>query len=247
MKDRESSSAAASVLILLLILFGGYSPQGFAGSAFGGFLAITGTLMLSVSLLYSAVKRIDLVKKIVVRHIRMGTILTWHIHAGFMGTVLVLIHTGHKFNSVLAASLTGLTLAVVFSGVIGRYLQRQIGDDVRDKRKLLNHLYEEYDSVSTRDNLAADYNAQVNPNKAIGSLSVTADTRTDTTSMRAVVSVVELVSSIADVESAITARETLKQWFTIWYRVHLTLAIGMYLLLVFHVWSGIHFGLRWVQ
>jgi hypothetical protein len=136
------------------------------------------------------------------------------------------MHTGHKFNGVLAASLTGLTLAVVFSGVIGRYLQRQIGDDVRDKRKLLSHLYQEYDSVSP---------------------SATADTHAGTTSMRALVSVVELVSSIADVESAITAREALKRWFTIWHRVHMTLAIGMYLLLVFHVWSGIHFGLRWVQ
>ena len=247
MKDREPAIAAATIFSLLLIWLVGYSPQGFAGSAYGGFLAITGTLLLSVSLLYSAVKRITFVKTMMVRHIRMGTILTGHIYAGYLGTILILLHTGHKFNSVLAASLTAFLLAVVFSGVIGRYLQRQIGDDVRGKRKLLNHLYEEYDSVSARTSLTTNHKAQLNSNKAICSPSAAVDAHTKTTGAREVVSVVELVSSIADVESAITARETLKQWFTIWLRVHITLAIGMYLLLVFHVWSGIHFGLRWVQ
>jgi hypothetical protein len=146
---------------------------------------------------------------------------------------------------VLAASLTAFTLIVVFSGVIGRYLQRQIGDDVRGKRKLLNQLYEEYDSVSARSHLATEYHGQVNPpGKRIPSIGIDR-TSSNSIGTSVLVNVVNLVSSIADVESAITARETLKQWFTIWYRVHITLIIGMYLLLILHIWSGIHFGLRW--
>ena len=238
MRDREPKIAAATIFILLLVwIGGGIDPShDFAGSAVGGILALAGTFLLLTPLLFLVIKRIDFVKTIVVRHIPMRTILIWHIYAGFVGTVLVLLHTGHKFSSVLAASLTVLTLAVVFSGVIGRYLQRQIGDDVRSKRKLLNQLYEEYESVSTRSNMAAEYNGQ--------------DFNTDriapnTIGTYLVVNIVNLVSSIADVESAITSRETLKQWFTIWYRAHIILIIGMFLLLILHIWSGIYFGLRW--
>ncbi len=59
------------------------------------------------------------------------------------------------------------------------------------------------------------------------------------------VAVARLVGSIADVESAIKARETLKRWFSRWLRLHIVLAAGLYLLLVLHIWAGIHFGLRW--
>jgi hypothetical protein len=238
MSEREPIIAAATIFLLLLVWIGGIiaPSHDFAGSALGGVLAITGTFLLLTPLSFIAIKRIEIAKAVVVRHIPMRTMLIWHIYAGFLGTILILLHTGHKFSSVLAASLTAFTLLAVFSGVIGRYLQRQIGDDVRGKRKLLNQLYEQYDSVSVRGDLATEFQGQVNPPDRTSRITIGTNT---------VVNVVNLVSSIADVESAITARETLKQWFTIWYRAHITLIIGMYLLLILHVWSGIHFGLRW--
>ncbi len=238
MNEREPLIAAATIYLLLLVWIGGFlaPSHDFAGSALGGALALTGTFLLLMPLTFVAIKRIDIVKTVVVRHIPMRTILIWHIYAGFLGTILILLHTGHKFSSVLAASLTAFTLLAVFSGVIGRYLQRQIGDDVRSKRKLLNQLYEEYDSVSARSNMATEYNGQdFNIDR----------TAPNTIGTYLVVNIVNLVSSIADVESAITSRETLKQWFTIWHRAHITLMIGMFLLLILHIWSGIHFGLRW--
>jgi hypothetical protein len=247
MRDREPIIAAATIFILLLVWIGGIiaPSHDFAGSALGGVLAVTGTFLLLMPLSFVAIKRIEFVKTVVVRHIPMRTILIWHIYAGFLGTILILLHTGHKFSSVLAASLTACTLIAVFSGVIGRYLQRQIGDDVRGKRKLLNQLYEEYDSVSARSNLETGFHGQDNPPEKRMPSFVIDRTSPITIGTNTVVNVVNLVSSIADVESAITARETLKQWFTIWYRVHITLVIGMYLLLILHIWSGIHFGLRW--
>ncbi len=247
MRDREPIIAAATIFILLLVWFEGIIEPSheFAGSALGGVLAITGTFLMLTPLLFPVIKRIDSIKTMVVRHIPMRMILIWHIYAGFLGTILVLLHTGHKFNGVLAASLTAFTLLAVFSGVIGRYLQRQIGDDVRDKRKLLNQLYEQYDSVSARSNLTPEFPGQFSPPENRATSLVGDRTSPITIGAITVANVVRLVSSIADVESAITARETLKQWFTIWYRAHITLIIGMYLLLTLHIWSGVHFGLRW--
>ena len=59
------------------------------------------------------------------------------------------------------------------------------------------------------------------------------------------VAVARLVGAIADVESAIEARETIKRWFLRWLRFHIVLATALYLLLALHIWAGIHFGLRW--
>ncbi len=59
------------------------------------------------------------------------------------------------------------------------------------------------------------------------------------------VAVARLVGSIADVESAIEGRETLKRWFSRWLHLHIVLAAALYVLLGLHVWAGIHFGLRW--
>jgi hypothetical protein len=249
MSDREPIIAAATIFILLLVWIGGMiePSHGFAGSAMGGIFAVTGTFLLLMPLSFAAIKRIDIVKKAVVRHISMKTILIWHIYAGFLGTILILLHTGHKFGGVLATTLTALTLGVLFSGVIGRYLQRQIGDDVRDKRKLLNQLYEEYDNVSARGNSATKFHEQLNPPENQASSFVTDRSSPFAIGTISLVNIVNLVSSIADVESAITSRETLKQWFTIWFRAHVALIIGMYLLLILHIWSGIHFGLRWLQ
>ncbi len=59
------------------------------------------------------------------------------------------------------------------------------------------------------------------------------------------IAVARLVGSIADVESDIKVRETFQRWFSRWLRLHIVLAAALYLLLVLHIWAGIHFGLRW--
>ncbi len=109
---------------------------------------MSGALLMLGGLVYSVIKRIKPIKAAVTRHVSMRTLRAWHVYTALLGSLLVLLHTGHKFESVLGISLTALTLSVVFSGFVGRYLLRQIGDDVRDKRGLLSRLYEAYDAGS---------------------------------------------------------------------------------------------------
>jgi hypothetical protein len=89
------------------------SPGGLFGHALGivGFL-----LMLSTEMLYSLRKR--------VRAFAFGQTSTWlqvHIFTGIVGSYLVLLHTGGKFGG-LAGVLTLLTVIVVASGFVGRYI-----------------------------------------------------------------------------------------------------------------------------
>ncbi len=251
MGEREPLVATALVLLILVVWWGGVfhvSPR-FAGSALGGALGVSGAFLMLGPLVYLVIKRIKPIKAAVTRHVSMRTLLAWHIYAGLLGSLLVLLHTGHKFESVLGISLTALTLIVVFSGFVGRYLLRQIGDDVRRKRGLLSRLYEAYDAAAERLTIEPERRSLIHPLRsglvrAFLTESSAADT-TDAMDVASPVAVARLVGSIADVESAIQARETFKRWFSRWLRLHIVLATALYLLLCLHVWAGIHFGLRW--
>ncbi len=251
MGEREPIVATALIMIILVAWSGGafhVSPH-FAGSALGGALGVSGALLMLGPLVYLVIKRVKGIKAAVTRRISMRTLLVWHIYAGLIGSLLVLLHTGHKFESVLGTSLTALTLIVVFSGFVGRYLLRQIGDDVRRKRGLLGRLYEVYDAASERLTLEPERRSLIhNLRHAFFREFFTASAATDapeTMDVGSPVAVARLVGAIADVESAIEMRETLKRWFSRWLRLHIVLATSLYLLLALHIWASIHFGLRW--
>ncbi len=252
MSEREPLVATALIMIILVVWWGGGAFHGsprFAGSPLGGALGVSGALLMLGPLVYSVIKRVKPIKAAVTRHVSMRTLLAWHIYAGLLGSLLVLLHTGHKFESVLGISLTALTLIVVFSGFVGRYLLRQIRDDVRRKRGLLSRLYEAYDAASERLTMEPERRGLIHPlRSALVRAFLTESTATDAAGAMDVaspVAVARLVGSIADVESAIEVRETFKRWFSRWLRLHIVLAAALYLLLALHVWAGIHFGLRW--
>ena len=251
MSEREPLVATALVMLILVVWAGAFfhvSPR-FAGSPLGGALGVSGALLMLGPFVYSVIKRVKPIKAVVTRHVSMRTLLAWHIYTALLGSLLVLLHTGHKFESVLGNLLTALTLIVVFSGYVGRYLLRQIGDDVRRKRGLLGRLYEACDAALERLTLDPERRTLIRPlRSALLRAFLTEPAATDTSGAMDVaspVAVARLVGAIADVESAIEARETFKRWFSRWLRLHIALAAGLYLLLGLHVWAGIHLGLRW--
>jgi len=249
--EREPLVATTLVIIIFVVWGTGafhVAPR-FAGSPLGGALGVSAALLMLGLLVYLVIKRVKSFKTAVTRHVSMRTLMVWHIYAGLLGCLLGLLHTGHKFESVLGTSLIALMLLVVFSGFVGNYLLRRIGDDVRSKRGLLSRLYEAYDAASERLTMEPERRGLIHPlRSALLRAFITESPAPDAPDVMDVgspVAVARLVGSIADVESAIEARETLKRSFSRWLRLHIVLATAMYLLLGLHVWSGIHFGLRW--
>ncbi len=88
-------------------------------------------LMLMTETLYSFRKRS--------RKGRWGSMQSWlqfHIFTGLVGPYMVLLHTSWKFNG-LAGATTLLTIIIVISGFIGRYIYTRIPrslDGYRDYR-----------------------------------------------------------------------------------------------------------------
>lgn len=119
-RSYELWSALGSILAITLLYLWGVDRLGTAppaGDLFGHGLGIAGfLLMLMTETLYSLRKRSR-----AARWGRMSSWLRFHIFTGLVGPYMVLLHTSWKFNG-LAGIVTALMIAVVISGVVGRYI-----------------------------------------------------------------------------------------------------------------------------
>lgn len=251
MKERERL-VVSGLVVLLLILWLGFlvhrDPR-FAGSLWGGVLAVSGAGLMLVPLAYLIVKRVSPLKKLVTRWVPMRTLLNWHIYAGIVGPILIILHTGHKFVSPLGIALTAMTILVVLSGFAGRYLMNQFSQTISERRKELTQLELAYRETATELAMHPEQAAAVRPlsgfftRLAAGIFVASGESSPRT--MPASVRALRLAESIADVEYAVKTHETFKRWFAAWLKFHIVISFILYGLLALHVWAGIHFGLRW--
>jgi hypothetical protein len=160
--NRELWTSFAAVLaIALLYLFttamlGGIPP---ASEFFGHTLGIIGfLLMLMTETLYSLRKRS--------RRARWGRMSQWldfHIFTGIVGPFLVLLHSSWKFNG-LAGIVMLLTVIIVISGFIGRYIYTAVprtADGVEVEASLLEQQIREADA-ELQKRQAAEPGAAIN-------------------------------------------------------------------------------------
>lgn len=254
MQEREPIIVGGLVTILLLLWLGfplHQSPR-FAGSFWGGVLGISGASLMLVPLVYLIIKRIKPLKQAVTRRVSMRTLLAWHIYAGVLGPILVVIHTGHKFESPLGIALTALTLLVVLSGYVGRYLMSRISREIREKQAMLADLRHAYDTTMEQLRTCCAHHAErIRPYagffpRLLGGFFVTAP-HPGNTANSASIRAIHLADSIADVEYAIRTHETFKKAFGRWLKFHIAISLLLYGLLALHIYGAVYFGLRWSE
>lgn len=251
MKERERLVISGLVILLLLLWLGFlvHRDTRFAGSFWGGVLGLSGAVLMLLPLLYSVVKRVKWVQERVWRWVSMRTLLAWHIYAGILGPILALLHTGHKFNSTLGIALTAMMLLVVLSGFTGRYLMSYFSQELLEKRQTLHALKVAYDQTASELVRQPEQAALLGTfsgffSRALAGLFLPSPA-TGAGGMALPVRALRLAESMADLEYAIKTHETFKRWFGWWLKFHIVISVILYVLLALHVWSGIHFGLRW--
>ncbi len=245
MRDRERIIVTLLVLLMLTVWLGFLlhrSPR-FAGSLSGGVLGVSGTILMLVPLAaYSVVKRVQIIKRRVTGWTSMRTLLTVHIYLAIVGSILVLLHTGHKFDSPVGMALTAMVLLVVLSGFIGRYLMSHINRGFREKQQMLRGLQLGLEQMS--DDLALQTvehtSIRSTPDRPWNWLSWS-QTEDSVSSVSAV------AGGIADLEYSIAVHGWMKNRFQKWLRFHLVISGVLFFLLAIHVWSGVYYGLRWLQ
>lgn len=243
------------LLVLQLILWLGFlvhrSPR-FPGSLTGGVLAVTAALLMIVPpLLYSAVKRIQSFKEKITKKISLGTLLTWHIYTGIIGSILAILHTGHRFESNIGIWLTAMMMLTILSGFVGRYFLAYSSKELHEKKDTLNLLAYEYNKIigeiSQQPKSETAYAVSHGVvRRAMNSFFGTEDILINTESPLSV-RAVRLAESIADVEYAIKTHEVAKRRTSNWLIVHIATSCAFYLLLIIHIWSAIYYGLNWFK
>ena len=247
MKERERVVVTGVVGVLLLAWLGFLvhrSPR-FPGSAAGATFGIAGAALMLIPMAYPIVKRIPFLQARITPHASMPSVLAVHVYTGIVGPMLALIHTGHKFDSVLGITLTAVMLLVVVSGFTGRYLLRYASSEIADKLVMLQTARGDLDSAW---GLLEKSPAEVRglpraPVLAAGLASLGFELDAG----GPVGQVTRTAESVADLEYAIRTHELFKRWCRRWLMLHIVLSVMLYGLLALHIGAGIYFGLRWLR
>jgi hypothetical protein len=116
-------------------------PAGLWGHGLG----VIGTAMILLLFLYSARKREIL-------GLRWGPMNRWlslHIFCGIMGPLLVTLHTAMKFHGIVSISYFSM-MAVMLSGIFGRYIYIQIPRDASGHAMSLSEIRRREEELAGR-------------------------------------------------------------------------------------------------
>lgn len=248
---KQERTTIGALLLLQLVLWLGFvvhrSPR-FPGSVTGITLGVAAALlMVAPSLFYAAVKRRPLVRTWLTKHMSVGVLLQWHVYTGIVGSILAVLHTGHRFGSTLGIWLTALMLLTVFSGFVGRYFLAYSSQELHEKQDMLNLLSYEYNQLVSRISKQPDEAVKYAAphlffrralSREAGAANVDAPDKVPL-SMHAL----QLADAIADLEYAIKTHELAKRRTKNWLWTHIVTSVAFYLLLLLHIWAAFYYSL----
>ena len=247
MKEREGIIVSGTVSVLLLAWLGFllHSSPRFPGSGAGALFGIAAAVLMLVPLAYPIAKRIPFLRAQITKRISMQSLLTIHVYSGILGALLAIIHTGHKFHSLLGTALTAVMLMVVVSGFAVRYLLKFVSQEIKDKLILLQTARGDLDHAwGVLEKSPAEMRGlPQTPIFAAGLASFGFEFPSGGPASE----VTRTAEGVADLEYAIRTHELFKRWFRPSLKVHIVLSVALYLLLALHIGTGIHFGLRWLR
>lgn len=241
-----------------------FKPSGMYGHGLG----IVGTLLILIGVFsYIARKRY----KSLARLGRLKYWLEFHIFLCSVGPVMVLFHTAFKFGGIVSISFWSM-VAVVASGVIGRFIYIQIPRTIEGRELSLSEVQSLKSNVE--DILAGTYgldaahsgsileSIRVAPRASGGNLlsgminkyfedkktirRVKKILRDNHLPQTHVLQISRLIKREISLNNRIERLQTMQKLFKYWHVAHLPFAIIMLIIMVVHVAVTLAFGYRWI-
>ena len=228
-----------------------FKPSGIFGQGLG----VIGTAMMFFGVfIYIAHKRYNVLG----RWVRLKYLLEFHIFLCTLGPILILFHTTFKFGGIVSIAFWSM-VAVVLSGVAGRYIYLQIPRSIEGQAISLEVLQQKEDNLLNTINDLAVEDAQ-----SIQSILENHNTGGWFSGKGRVVSKVKKllrekgVSKVKIKEITRVAREEIslshkigrlefmQKMFNYWHVVHMPFAVIMLIIVVVHVIVAISFGYNWI-
>lgn len=234
-----------------------FKPSGL----FGHGLGIVGTLLILIGVFgYIAKKRY----KFLARLGRLKYWLEFHIFLCTLGPIMVLFHTAFKFGGIVSISFWSM-VAVVASGVIGRYIYVQIPHTEEGKEMSVEEvkaLKNEIDQLLSQNYHfdIAQFNGVLAGNGTAGNLGFLgryfADRKTISKVKKTLresnlprkesKEIIQLVKNELALNNRLGRLQTMKKLFQYWHVAHLPFAVIMLVIMVIHVGVTLAFGYKWI-
>lgn len=232
-------------------------PSGLIGQGLG----VVGTLLILIGVFgYQARKYLKALSKVwVLKHW-----LEFHIFLCTLGPILVLFHTSFKFGGIVSISFWSM-VAVVGSGVIGRFIYLQIPRTINGRELSLGEIKEIKAQVGTKisdetqGTLVSNALAGLNgASRGQGSILVQffRDWQYLQTLRRQLIeaglsrqktaNVLALVRLELSISRKLERLAVMQKMFKYWHVLHLPFAIIMLIIMVIHVGVSITLGYRWI-
>ncbi len=235
-------------------------PNGLIGHGLG----IIGSLLMLFGV------GIYMLRKRVKAFYRLGVLKHWlelHIFMCTLGPILVLFHTSFKFGGIVSISFWSM-VAVVLSGVIGRFIYVQIPRTIQGEELSLNQLRELTDKI--HDNMISNFqltseviNKIEEKNKVEYKLNFTIfikeflkgffiiyEVKNYLKKLNVSSKTIEEISKSIKQQFIINRKikylRTMQKYFRYWHIVHLPFAIIMLIIMIIHVIVSIVFGYTWI-
>lgn len=239
-------------------------PSGVLGHGFG----IIGSMMMLIGVAsYMLRKRIQ-------KMAHLGLLKYWlefHIFLCSLGPMLVLYHTAFKFGGLVAVSFWSM-VAVVLSGVIGRYIYLQIPHTIEGREMNLNEINQVKDELNKK--LVVDYQMDEDVlNEILQAVKKRPDRSGSTMLKRSIAKYIFEIKVLKEVKKILNQKHvsgknarqvirlikneislnrkidrliTMKNLFGYWHVAHLPFALLMLVIMIIHVVVTITFGAHWI-
>ena len=240
-KSRELLFAViAMILITLAYLLAqtlyGATPR--ASSLFGHGLGVVGfVLMLMTETLYSLRKRTRLA-----RWGQMSHWLEFHIFTGLVGPFMVMLHPGWQFKG-LAGVLSLLTVLIVISGVVGRYIYTAV-PRTADGIEIDLAVLEDQAAQLEAELLALEHSSETQPSEKSGlavflaslGLATRSPVQQKSRHLR------ELQQERSRLLNIIRNRRSARRLLALWHTVHIPLGLTLFLVAFVHIGATIYYA-----
>ena len=239
-------------------------PSGYIGHGLG----IIGSFMMLIGVgSYMLRKRVQ-------RFSRLGVLKYWlefHIFLCTLGPIFILFHTSFKFGGLVAVSFWSM-IAVVLSGVIGRYIYIQIPHTIEGREmnlneidQLKNEIREKLVSGSGMDSETLEEVLQavkMRPDRSgknmlarsiekfkferATKLKVQQILRHHQISGTNYNEIIKLISEEINLNRKIDRLISMQNLFRYWHIAHLPFALLMLIIMLIHIAVSITFGAHWI-
>ena len=235
-----------------------FKPSGLFGQGLG----VIGTLLILFGVvIYILRKRYNFLG----RFVRLKYLLEFHIFLCTVGPIMILFHTAFKFGGIVSIAFWSM-VAVVVSGVIGRFIYIQIPHTIEGRAMSLAELKEMKAALSTKlhNEKGIDEKLQqlitectrkderdqsfwksiVSRKKALNATRQALRLRKLPRKERNQILV--MVKEEVSLANRIDRLQTMQKLFKNWHVAHLPFALIMLIIVVLHVGVAIAFGYTWI-